>query len=90
MCSENPANLKTVCVFNHRINDADISNVDEVFDAINAMAARSTGILNSIGNLCSRYDQDLFWSINAAALEIQDILEIVTAHYEARHSGGAV
>lgn len=97
MCSENQANfktvcvanLKTMCVFSHRINDADISNVDEVFDAINAMASRSTGILNSIGNRASKIDGDLFWAINAVAMEIADIVALINAHYEVSDDKGA-
>ena len=87
MLSNHQTHSSTTYPFKHRANEADLRNSDEVFDAINAMAARSTGILNSIGYLCSRHDQDLFWSVNAAALEIQDILELITAHYEALHSG---
>ena len=75
--------------FKHRANEADLGNVDEVFDAISAMTARSTGILNSIGNQASRLDKDLFWSINAVAMEITDIIEIIHAHYKIKYSGGA-
>jgi hypothetical protein len=59
--------------FKHRANEADLGNVDEVFD----------------GNQASRLDKDLFWSINAVAMEITDIIEIIHAHYEIKCSGGA-
>lgn len=87
MLSNHQTHSSTTYPFKHRANEADLRNSDEVFDAITAMTARSSGILNSVANQASRLDKDLFWSIQAVAMEITDIIEIIHAHYEALHSG---
>jgi hypothetical protein len=89
MCSENQANLKTVCTFQHRNDGFNLANVDEVFDLISTMTARSESILNFVANKASSLDSDLFWTINAVAMEIADIQAVVNAYYELTDDKGA-
>jgi hypothetical protein len=83
---------KTTKLFKDR---ADLDNLDDlldVVDSVSQMALRAKGILQILSikfveKPCEE-DQAVFWALDAAMLEIDDIRNLIAAHHTAIRSTG--
>lgn len=82
--------------FSHRLNPSSRFNYSTLSDTVDIMAYQATAILNVLSDQFVLEDKNdvvrasneiIYWSIEAAIKEVEDIKQIVLAYQQANNAG---